>query len=408
MERIKKVVFSDFLGTLTMGAFTTYAYWYLYYYTRSQSIVASLGALTMATALLSFIGGYIADQYSKIKALRVIVTLRLLIVVGGLLLFLAFSSNKIIYLIVILNALIGIVYVPLAEAVPPVLVANKKDLFTVNSWVSAAKQIATVGSSAISVVMVILKKPVSAFIIVAFSLSLSLILIYHLQADAAPVNRLKMHVNGLFHDFMSGLKLVVQNRLISFMIPVALVTNFCFWSIWLLMPKYSIDLFGKFKIVYNVIDVSFTVGGIIGALAFSKQHKYWNSARIYPYLLAGQAITLILLGVNALLPHEFVNVIYIATIWISYGVLNSISSVIYFSIIQISAKSKNIGLIVGSVLTIFSIANPVAALMSAPLVQIASVSEIIIALGTIMLLASIPVFSSSFRKELNKYGHLEI
>ena len=225
MERIKKVVFSDFLGTLTMGAFTTYAYWYLYYYTRSQSIVASLGALTMATALLSFIGGYIADQYSKIKALRVIVTLRLLIVVGGLLLFLAFSSNKIIYLIVILNALIGIVYVPLAEAVPPVLVANKKDLFTVNSWVSAANQIATVGSSAISVVMVILKKPVSAFIIVAFSLSLSLILIYHLQADAAPVNRLKMHVNGLFHDFMSGLKLVVQNRLISFMIPVGSVKN---------------------------------------------------------------------------------------------------------------------------------------------------------------------------------------
>lgn len=75
MERIKKVIFSDFLGILTMGAFTTYAYWYLYYYTRSQAIVASLGALTMATTLLSFVGGYIADQYSKVKTLRVIVTL---------------------------------------------------------------------------------------------------------------------------------------------------------------------------------------------------------------------------------------------------------------------------------------------------------------------------------------------
>lgn len=332
----------------------------------------------------------------------------MLIVISGLLLFLTFGSNKIVFWVVILNALIGIVYTPLAEAIPPVLVDNKKELFTVNSWVSVANQVATVGSSAISVVMVILKKPVSAFIIVTFSLSLSLMLIYHLHADAAPVNRLRMHVNGLFHDFMSGLKLVIQNKLISFMIPVALVTNFCFWSIWLLMPKHSIDLFGKFKIVYNVIDVSFTVGGIIGALAFSKQHKYWNSARIYPYLLAGQAIMLILLGVNALPPHELVNVIYTAVIWISYGILNSISSVIYFSIIQISADPKNIGLIVGSVLTIFSISNPIAALMSAPLVQIASVSEIIIVLGTIMLLASMPVFSSSFRKELNKYGRSEI
>ncbi|KRL47652.1 hypothetical protein FD37_GL001913 [Levilactobacillus spicheri DSM 15429] len=157
-----------------------------------------------------------------------------------------------------------------------------------------------------------------------------------------------------------------------------------------------------------MIDISFTVGGIIGALVFSKQHKYWNSPRIYPYLLAGQAIMLILLGVNAILPHELVNVIYIAVIWIGYGVLNSISSVIYFSIIQISANSKNIGLIVGSVLTIFSIANPVAALMSAPLVRVASISEIVIVLGIIMLIASIPVFSLKFRKELNKYGRTEI
>ncbi|GEO67233.1 MFS transporter [Levilactobacillus spicheri] len=138
MKRIKRVVFSDFLGTLAMGSVTTYAYWYLYYCTRNQTIVASLGALTMAATLLSFIGGYIADQYSKVEALRVIGMLRLLIIVVGLLLFLVCRPNKVIFLVVVLNALIGIVYAPLVETFPPVLVTNKKELFTVNSWVSVA------------------------------------------------------------------------------------------------------------------------------------------------------------------------------------------------------------------------------------------------------------------------------
>lgn len=92
----------------------------------------------MAATLLSFIGGYIADQYSKVEALRVIGMLRLLIIVVGLLLFLVCRPNKVIFLVVVLNALIGIVYAPLVETFPPVLVTNKKELFTVNSWVSVA------------------------------------------------------------------------------------------------------------------------------------------------------------------------------------------------------------------------------------------------------------------------------
>ncbi|MBC7032448.1 MFS transporter, partial [Salmonella enterica subsp. enterica serovar Enteritidis] len=52
-------------------------------------------------------------------------------------------------------------------------------------------------------------------------------------------------------NFFEGIKIIRSNTLIAVIVPIALVTNFCFWTVWLLMPKLSIDIFSEFKYMYN-------------------------------------------------------------------------------------------------------------------------------------------------------------
>lgn len=404
MKKIRRVVISDFFDSLSIGAFTTYAYWYIYETTKNQSLVSILGTISMAAMLLSFIGGYIVDQQSKVKLLRAIILIRCLLVVIGLSLLYLFHSNlKTLFLVVIANSLLSIVYTPLSESIAPVLVENKKELFKANSWVSLANQLASVSSSGLSVLFVLWKKPIWALFGLGLSVLISYLTILHVPSDATPIQEHSLSFGKTMSDFKHGLLLIVHNRLISLMIPIALISNFCFWSIWLLMPKYSVDIFNQYKIVYNIIDISFTIGGILGAAAFSKYHGRLKTGVFYPTLLVGQSMMLILLGINAWVRPSIINVFFVSILWIGYGIFNSISSVIYFSIIQMSANNDTIGLIIGAVLTIFSLANPIAAALSAPISRLYTLPTIIVIFGSIMLFAALAVFSPYFNKELAKY-----
>lgn len=404
MNNVKKVIVSDFLGTFTVGALLTYSYWYLYDQTRSQTTISMLGTLSMVVLLFAFIGGYLTDQYSKIRLLRIITLLRLCNILGGCVALLLNSKGTwVIFGIVVLNSLLGIVYAPLTEAITPVLVSDQNSLITANSWVSAANQVSAIASSALAVLFVYMKQPLPALILAATSGVISLLSLSKIPADHIPQKGAKLSIHGRIKDFLQGLKLVMDNPIIKFMIPIAVITNFCYWSIWLLMPKLSIDIFYRYHYTYNMIDISFTVGGILGATYFSKFHHKGASARTFPYLLTAQSLMLIFLGLNSGTEPSLLNTICVGIAWIGYGIFNSVFSIIYFSIVQLSADPDKIGLIIGAVLTIFSISNPIAAVVSAPLSHIAPLQIIIIVCACLMLITSFPVYSQNFRKELARF-----
>jgi len=187
------------------------------------------------------------------------------------------------------------------------------------------------------------------------------------------------------------------------MVPVALLTNFGYWSIWLLMPKFSVDIFGRYPFVYNLVDITLTVGGIAGATLFSKFQRAGLFAKWYPFLLLGQAAMMLLLGLSGRGNPTLGHVILVGVAWLGYGFFNSISAIVYFSIVQLSAKKDKVGLITGAVLTLFSIANPIAAVVSVPLTHLATLPVLIVGLGGVMLLATIPAFSPRFLRVLKRF-----
>lgn len=79
-------------------------------------------------------------------------------------------------------------------------------------------------------------------------------------------------------------------------------------------------------------------------------------------------------------------------LWFNYAMINTVFSIIYFGSLQIKIPKDIIGSVFGSILTIFSIINPLAAIASSYLVSIFSVATLIIIFSIIMLISSLFVY----------------
>lgn len=408
MKRLKTVVLSDFLNDLPLGAFITYAYWYIYHQTHNQSIVSLLGTASTLATLLAIIGGYISDQYSKIKLMRFIIFARLIFLIFAFAL-IGLTHIQLAYvicMIVIFNSILNIVYNPLTEAIAPSLIEDDELLIKANSWVALANNIATIVSSGLAAVFVAFKKPMISMIILSVSVVVSLIALSFIQADPAPRNPEAVNLKNIWNGFVEGLKLVCKNKLIVIMIPIAIIVNFCFYVIWLLMPNFAVNIFSRYEFMYNGIDIVYTLGGILGALIFSHIKNNVKSQILCPACLTFQAVALVIVGFCSLVPNNIASAITCLASWLAYGLFNSIFSIVYFSIVQMSASKDRTGMVIGAVMTIFSIINPIATAMSAPLSNIWKLSTLIICLGIIMVVTLAMTFLPLYQQVFKKYDKI--
>ncbi|CAJ2235108.1 MFS transporter [Companilactobacillus paralimentarius] len=402
MKKIKLIIFSDFISSFSVSAFITYAYWFLYKATKDQSIVSTIGTITMLAVLGSMMGGSIVDQSSKLVLLRIIAFIRIITLIIALTILAIGGSNiYIVIAIVILNACLNTVYMPLTESIAPTFIQKDEDIVSANSWVSLASQVSSIVSSGFSVIMVMMKDPKYSLIFVMISVIISFVSLSRIKADDKPQIHSDTSSFQLRSKIKEGISLIYKNHLVSIMIPIALVTNFCYWTIWLLMPKFSVDIYGKYSFTYNFIDIGVTIGGILGTVVLTKLGKRIGELHFYPVYLAGQALSLLLLGLLSLVPFvNIINVILVGVIWFLYGFFNSITAIIYFSAVQMSASKSDIGKTVGAVLTIFSVANPIAGITSPFLLKLAGLRPLIIVLGLIMFLAALIIYTPPYMKVL--------
>ncbi|ASY48536.1 MAG: hypothetical protein ACLR2N_02840 [Lacticaseibacillus rhamnosus] len=170
------------------------------------------------------------------------------------------------------------------------------------------------------------------------------------------------------------------------------------------MPKLSIDIFSEFKYMYNAVDLAFTVGSILGAFLVNAKHSDTKifTAKSFPYFLFLQGFMILLIGFFSLLQRGIFGVVGVVLAWLGYGICNATGSILYFSTVQLSVPNQHIGMVIGAILTIFSVANPIAAIASAPLSHLAATPSIVLCLGLVMMIAAIPVFSKKVISDLIK------
>ncbi len=379
---LKRIIVSDFLTTVMSSSLTIYIYWFSYQYFSSQTIISMIGFGQLCGIFLSSLGGGISDSINKLFFIKLLKFLKVI------LLFAIFSVEKVVSMEIILpifmffSAIIGGLLSPSLESIVPFLSDSDEELFRINSIVSSLSQVASIVSVVLSALYISFLSFSEIIFLTFVATIISVVLLTGITVETT------LQSSSVLKNMLKGVSFICNTAYIRNLIPVALVVNFSFWSIFLLLPKIANDNFSFFNVSYSGLELSFAIGGIIGGVLFSKfLCNVKNKFSLFRRTLLLQSVSLLILGFALLIPNKLLAYVGVLLCWFLYSMINTIFSILYFGNLQLKIPREIIGSVFGSMLTMFSLVNPLSAIMSGLLVSSFEIPTLVILLSMMMLMA---------------------
>ncbi|EKN7254848.1 MFS transporter [Staphylococcus pseudintermedius] len=381
--KTKRIIASDFLTTMMSSALTIYIYWFAYQYFSSQLIISIIGFGQLSGVFLSSLGGGISDSMNKLFFIKTLNFFKVGLLFMVLILENVVNMEILLPLFMFASTVIGGLQSPTLESLVPFLASSDEALFRINAVVSSSTQVASIMAIVLSAVYISFLSFVTIVFVTLFITAIATILLVGLTVET-PLKSTSV-VNNMKH----GASYIFKTPYIRNLIPVALVMNFSFWSIFLLLPKIANDSFSFLKTSYSGMELSFALGAGLGGILFAKFfYDVKDKYRLFKRSLFSQSYVLLLLGIVLLIPNSVLAYTGMLLCWFLYALINTIFSILYFGKIQLNVPREMIGSVFGAILTLFSLVNPIAAIMSGVLVSHFKIPLLIILLSSLMLLAA--------------------
>ncbi|HAR6539772.1 TPA: MFS transporter [Staphylococcus pseudintermedius] len=381
--KTKRIIASDFLTTMMSSALTIYIYWFAYQYFSSQLIISIIGFGQLSGVFLSSLGGGISDSMNKLFFIKTLNFFKVGLLFMVLILENVVNMEILLPLFMFASTVIGGLQSPTLESLVPFLASSDEALFRINAVVSSSTQVASIMAIVLSAVYISFLSFVTIVFVTLFITAIATILLVGLTVET-PLKSTSV-VNNMKH----GASYIFKTPYIRNLIPVALVMNFSFWSIFLLLPKIANDSFSFLKTSYSGMELSFALGAGLGGILFAKFfYDVKDKYRLFKRSLFSQSYVLLLLGIVLLIPNSVLAYTGMLLCWFLYALINTIFSILYFGKIQLNVPREMIGSVFGAILTLFSLVNPIAAIMSGVLVSHFKIPLLIILLYSLMLLAA--------------------
>lgn len=381
--KTKRIIASDFLTTMMSSALTIYIYWFAYQYFSSQLIISIIGFGQLSGVFLSSLGGGISDSMNKLFFIKTLNFFKVELLFMVLILENVVNMEILLPLFMFASTVIGGLQSPTLESLVPFLASSDEALFRINAVVSSSTQVASIMAIVLSAVYISFLSFVTIVFVTLFITAIATILLVGLTVET-PLKSTSV-VNNMKH----GASYIFKTPYIRNLIPVALVMNFSFWSIFLLLPKIANDSFSFLKTSYSGMELSFALGAGLGGILFAKFfYDVKDKYRLFKRSLFSQSYVLLLLGIVLLIPNSVLAYTGMLLCWFLYALINTIFSILYFGKIQLNVPREMIGSVFGAILTLFSLVNPIAAIMSGVLVSHFKIPLLIILLSSLMLLAA--------------------
>ncbi|MDE9940164.1 hypothetical protein O0H37_07245 [Staphylococcus pseudintermedius] len=381
--KTKRIIASDFLTTMMSSALTIYIYWFAYQYFSSQLIISIIGFGQLSGVFLSSLGGGISDSMNKLFFIKTLNFFKVGLLFMVLILENVVNMEILLPLFMFASTVIGGLQSPTLESLVPFLASSDEALFRINAVVSSSTQVASIMAIVLSAVYISFLSFVTIVFVTLFITAIATILLVGLTVET-PLKSTSV-VNNMKH----GASYIFKTPYIRNLIPVALVMNFSFWSIFLLLPKIANDSFSFLKTSYSGMELSFALGAGLGGILFAKFfYDVKDKYRLFKRSLFSQSYVLLLLGIVLLIPNSVLAYTGMLLCWFFYALINTIFSILYFGKIQLNVPREMIGSVFGAILTLFSLVNPMAAIMSGVLVSHFKIPLLIILLSSLMLLAA--------------------
>ncbi|EHS7202756.1 hypothetical protein KWC92_001467 [Staphylococcus pseudintermedius] len=381
--KTKRIIASDFLTTMMSSALTIYIYWFAYQYFSSQLIISIIGFGQLSGVFLSSLGGGISDSMNKLFFIKTLNFFKVGLLFMVLILENVVNMEILLPLFMFASTVIGGLQSPTLESLVPFLASSDEALFRINAVVSSSTQVASIMAIVLSAVYISFLSFVTIVFVTLFITAIATILLVGLTVET-PLKSTSV-VNNMKH----GASYIFKTPYIRNLIPVALVMNFSFWSIFLLLPKIANDSFSFLKTSYSGMELSFALGAGLGGILFAKFfYDVKDKYRLFKRSLFSQSYVLLLLGIVLLIPNSVLAYTGMLLCWFLYALINTIFSILYFGKIQLNVPREMIGSVFGAILMLFSLVNPIAAIMSGVLVSHFKIPLLIILLSSLMLLAA--------------------
>ncbi|ELP8695584.1 hypothetical protein QTV18_000867 [Staphylococcus pseudintermedius] len=381
--KTKRIIASDFLTTMMSSALTIYIYWFAYQYFSSQLIISIIGFGQLSGVFLSSLGGGISDSMNKLFFIKTLNFFKVGLLFMVLILENVVNMEILLPLFMFASTVIGGLQSPTLESLVPFLASSDEALFRINAVVSSSTQVASIMAIVLSAVYISFLSFVTIVFVTLFITAIATILLVGLTVET-PLKSTSV-VNNMKH----GASYIFKTPYIRNLIPVALVMNFSFCSIFLLLPKIANDSFSFLKTSYSGMELSFALGAGLGGILFAKFfYDVKDKYRLFKRSLFSQSYVLLLLGIVLLIPNSVLAYTGMLLCWFLYALINTIFSILYFGKIQLNVPREMIGSVFGAILTLFSLVNPIAAIMSGVLVSHFKIPLLIILLSSLMLLAA--------------------
>ncbi|EGQ1610088.1 MFS transporter [Staphylococcus pseudintermedius] len=381
--KTKRIIASDFLTTMMSSALTIYIYWFAYQYFSSQLIISIIGFGQLSGVFLSSLGGGISDSMNKLFFIKTLNFFKVGLLFMVLILENVVNMEILLPLFMFASTVIGGLQSPTLESLVPFLASSDEALFRINAVVSSSTQVASIMAIVLSAVYISFLSFVTIVFVTLFITAIATILLVGLTVETT------LKSTSVVNNMKHGASYIFKTPYIRNLIPVALVMNFSFWSIFLLLPKIANDSFSFLKTSYSGMELSFALGAGLGGILFAKFfYDVKDKYRLFKRSLFSQSYVLLLLGIVLLIPNSVLAYTGMLLCWFLYALINTIFSILYFGKIQLNVPREMIGSVFGAILTLFSLVNPIAAIMSGVLVSHFKIPLLIILLSSLMLLAA--------------------
>ncbi|EIT1271537.1 hypothetical protein L1G63_002327 [Staphylococcus pseudintermedius] len=381
--KTKRIIASDFLATMMSSALTIYIYWFAYQYFSNQLIISIIGFGQLSGVFLSSLGGGISDSMNKLFFIKTLNFFKVGLLFMVLVLENVVNMEILLPLFMFASTVIGGLQSPTLESLVPFLASSDEALFRINAVVSSSTQVASIMAIVLSAVYISFLSFVTIVFVTLFITATATILLVGLTVETP------LKSTSVLNNMKQGASYIFKTPYIRNLIPVALVMNFSFWSIFLLLPKIANDSFSFLKTSYSGMELSFALGAGLGGIIFAKFfYDVKDKYRLFKRSLFSQSYVLLLLGIVLLIPNSVLAYTGMLLCWFLYALINTIFSILYFGKIQLKVPREMIGSVFGAILTLFSLVNPMAAIMSGVLVSHFKIPLLIILLSSLMLLAA--------------------
>ncbi|MBC8715276.1 MFS transporter [Staphylococcus pseudintermedius] len=234
-----------------------FIYWFAYQYFSSQLIISIIGFGQLSGVFLSSLGGGISDSMNKLFFIKTLNFFKVGLLFMVLILENVVNMEILLPLFMFASTVIGGLQSPTLESLVPFLASSDEALFRINAVVSSSTQVASIMAIVLSAVYISFLSFVTIVFVTLFITAIATILLVGLTVET-PLKSTSV-VNNMKH----GASYIFKTPYIRNLIPVALVMNFSFWSIFCSYLKSLMIVF-IFKTSYSGMELSFALGAGLG------------------------------------------------------------------------------------------------------------------------------------------------